>query len=100
VTRASEFSETTKREALGRQRFRCGSCGLDISEPGNAGRSSHAFGEGAQAHHVRHVKLGGPASVENCVVLCQACHYTAHEGGNYRSGTVEGSAAEFPYFRG
>jgi 5-methylcytosine-specific restriction endonuclease McrA len=100
MARTNEFSETTQQLALSRQRFRCASCGADIAEIGNGGRSSHRFGEGAHGHHVTHVKLGGSSAVENCVVLCQSCHYNAHEGGNYRWGTVQGTEKDFPFFRG
>lgn len=67
---------------------------------GNAGRTEHRFGEGAHAHHVQHIKFGGSDTVENCVVICQSCHYSAHEGGNYHSGTVVGREGDFPHFRG
>jgi hypothetical protein len=30
-----------------------------------AGRLTHRFGEGTQAHHIRHVKFGGSALVQN-----------------------------------
>jgi 5-methylcytosine-specific restriction endonuclease McrA len=60
----------------------------------------HRFGEGAQAHHVVHIKFGGGSWLDNCVILCQSCHYSAHEGGNYRSGTVMGRKKDFPYFNG
>jgi hypothetical protein len=86
--------------ALARQLFRCASCGTRITAPGNAGRGDHRFGEGAQAHHVRHVQFGGSAELDNCVIICQACHYAVHEGGNYRFGTVVGTAADYPHFRG
>jgi 5-methylcytosine-specific restriction endonuclease McrA len=100
MTRANDFSDTTKREALGRQRFRCASCGAAISQLGDAARETHRFGESAQAHHVTHAKHAGSASVDHCVVLCGSCHYCAHEGGNYRFGRVEGTERDFPYFHG
>lgn len=37
---------------------------------GNAARGEHRFGEGAHAHHFRHVKQGGLATVDNRVILC------------------------------
>ena len=86
--------------ALDRQKFRCASCGSKILRLGESGRASHFYGEGAQAHHRRHVKLGGTDCLSNCVILCWSCHYSAHEGGRYRSGRVVGRIADFPYFRG
>jgi len=49
---------------------------------------------------MRHVKHGGTNSVDNCVILCSSCHFSAHEGGNYRFGTVDGTAEDYPYFNG
>lgn len=99
MSRPNEFSLSTRQTALARQMHRCASCGTHISHLGNAGRAEHQFGEGAQAHHVRHVKFGGSDSVNNCVVLCQSCHYSAYEGGNYRFGTVGGRESDYPHFR-
>jgi len=73
---------------------------MHISRLGDAGRAEHRYGEGAQAHHIEHVKLGGTDAVDNCVIICQSCHYSAHEGGNYRFGTVVGRESDYPHFRG
>lgn len=100
MSRPNEFSRATQELALVRQGHLCASCGTPIFGLGDAGRASHAYGEGAQAHHIRHVKFGGTDSVDNCVVICQSCHYSAHEGGNYRYGTVIGERSDFPYFNG
>lgn len=96
----NEFSRPTQELALSRQRYRCASCGTRISRLGNAGRPAHRYGEGAQAHHLRHIKFGGSDSANNCVILCNSCHYCVHEGGNYRLGTVVGRESDFPHFRG
>ena len=100
MNRPNEFSRTTQQLALGRQKFRCGSCGTPIAQLGNAERAQHRYGEGAQGHHVRHIKCGGSDSVTNCVILCQSCHYSAHEGGNYRFGKVIGRKIDYPHFNG
>ncbi len=100
MDRPNEFSVMTQLQALMRQKNRCASCGTAIHGLGNSGRGAHEFGEGAQAHHVTHVKFGGHASVDNCVILCQSCHYSAHEGGNYRFGAVVGRQSDFPHFNG
>lgn len=99
MSRPNEFSLTTQRIALARQGFRCASCGTSIVDLGDSTRAEHEYREGARAHHVRHVKFGGLGSVENCVILCQSCHYSAHEGGNYRFGTVVGRESDYPHFR-
>jgi 5-methylcytosine-specific restriction endonuclease McrA len=98
--RANEFPLSTQQQALARQRFKCALCGTRIQKLGNAGRESHKFGEAAHAHHIRHIKMGGTAALGNCAIICWSCHYTAHEGGNYRHGTVVGEQSDFPYFNG
>jgi 5-methylcytosine-specific restriction endonuclease McrA len=100
MNRTGEFTRGIQELALGRQRNVCASCGTPISKLGEAGRANHKFGEGAQAHHIKHVKFGGSGDVSNCVVLCKSCHYSAHEGGNYRFGTVVGETTDFPYYNG
>jgi 5-methylcytosine-specific restriction endonuclease McrA len=86
---SQEFTEGTIQLAKVRQKNCCGSCGRDLL----------TSGEGMQAHHIIHVKFGGSNLVDNCVVLCKACHYSVHEGGNYRYGTVIGRETDFPFFR-
>ena len=98
MSRSGDFSEGPQRLALFRQHFRCALCGTPIHDLGNAGRTAHEYGEGAQAHHVKHIKLGAWNNVENCVIICQSRHYSVHEGGNYRFGTVSGTPADYPYY--
>lgn len=101
MSRPNEFSPQVKEEALRRQKNTCGSCGKRISQLGREGAESHRYGEIGHAHHLRHAtNHGGSSSVENCVILCQSCHYCAHEGGNYRSGAVIAEEKDFPFFRG
>src|SRR6478752_4808266 len=61
MKRPEEFPRAIQELALGRQKNLCASCGTPIARLGNTGRADHKFGEGAQAHHVRHVKFGGTA---------------------------------------
>jgi hypothetical protein len=82
------FPAPVQRSALSRQKHRCASCGTRVSEIGQAGRSTHLFGEGAEGHHVIPHKMGGPITVENCVVLCRACHGNAHQGGRWRDAAI------------
>jgi 5-methylcytosine-specific restriction endonuclease McrA len=100
TTRANEFDTATMRQAEGRQKFHCASCGSIIKALGEAGRSDHKFREIVHAHHMTPVKFGGLAVLDNCVILCQSCHYSAHEGGNYRFGTVVAKKPDFPHFNG
>jgi 5-methylcytosine-specific restriction endonuclease McrA len=100
TTRLNEFDTPTMKQALGRQKFRCASCGTMIKALGEAGRTDHEFGEIVHAHHMNPVKSGGLAVLDNCVILCQSCHYSAHEGGNYRFGKVVARKSDFPHFKG
>ena len=75
-------------------------CGITIFRIGEGGRTSHRFGEGAQAHHVKHIKFGGDNSLRNCVIICESCHYSVHEGGNYRYGMVVGKQSDYLHFNG
>lgn len=98
--RTQEFAPGTKLQALMRQKNRCASCGEKISHLGQTGRKSHKYGEGAHAHHVRHVQQGGTNAVFNCVILCESCHYSIHEGGNYKSKAVRANPSDYPNYNG
>jgi 5-methylcytosine-specific restriction endonuclease McrA len=98
--RPNEFLRRTQLAALDRQKHRCALCGEKISALGHAGQITHSFGEGAHAHHMRHVKQGGSNALDNCVILCWSCHYSAHEGGNYRHSQIDTTASDYPHFNG
>ena len=100
MSRDEEFTRATKQLALKRQKNKCASCGVKISYLGQAGQKSHKYGEGAHAHHVKHIKQGGTSALSNCVILCESCHYSAHEGGNYRSRKVLAISSDYPHFNG
>lgn len=100
MARDHEFSQPTKQQALVRQRNQCASCGERIEHLNQTGRESHKFGEGAHAHHVKHIQQGGQSELANCVIVCESCHYALHEGGNYRSKAIRGTVNDFPHYRG
>lgn len=100
MKRSREFSHATKELALVRQKKQCASCGTSIFLLGDKGRAEHRYGEGARAHHMRHVKFGGSDSADNCVILYESCHYSAHEGGSYRKGKIIARDIDFPYYIG
>ena len=100
MSRPEDFSRSTQTQALARQDGMCASCGAKIFYLGGQGRSLHEFGEIGHAHHMRAVRLGGKGDLQNCVIVCEACHYSAHEGGNYGRGTVVGRPRDFPHFNG
>jgi 5-methylcytosine-specific restriction endonuclease McrA len=86
MTRANEFSASTKREARLRQAGRWGCCGDDLTD-----LEEHA-------HHLIPVSAGGGPDADNCVVLCDACHARVHYDGRFRSGIVA-PPSYFPFFR-
>jgi 5-methylcytosine-specific restriction endonuclease McrA len=107
------FPASIQRLALSRQSFRCASCGTMVIDIGEAGRANHTFDERAEGHHVIPHKMGGPITVENCVVLCRACHLNAHQGGRWRDVSIYADlarlsmdvriariASEYPHYRG
>ena len=102
VGRPNEFDTKTKEMALARQKNRCASCGTPISALGYKGINNHQFGEQAEAHHMRHVQQGGTNNLNNCVILCKSCHYSAHEGGNYRNKAsyLTSTEEDYPHFYG
>lgn len=91
---------TTKRLALERQRKGCACCGEGISRLEGEGRIDHKYGEAARAHHVVHLQQGGSNDLANCVILCESCHYSAHEGGNFRSKDVLASESDYLHYNG
>ena len=100
MAREQEFSQSTKLLALQRQNKKCASCGQNIQSLFVIGRISHKYGEAVHAHHLRHVQQGGTNAVFNCVIICESCHYSIHEGGNYLSKAVIALQSDFPYFNG
>ena len=97
---SEEFTQATKQVALTRQKNRCASCGETIISLGQSGQKSHKYGEGAHAHHLRHIQQDGTKTSSNCVILCESCHYYVHKGGNYRSKAVIASVSDYPFYNG
>ena len=100
MSRPQDFDQDTKVAALLRQKFRCASCGTKILWIGKVGRAGHKYGERAHAHHRKPIKMGGTNFIGNCVIICESCHYSVHEGGNYRYGKVYGRKKDFAYLNG
>jgi hypothetical protein len=107
------FPKPVQKKALERQRGRCASCRTTIAGLGCSGAQQHVFGEGAEAHHVIPHKLGGPLTPENCVIICRACHLSAHQGGRFGDVSIYDDlkkltmpakiariAALYPHYRG
>ena len=61
----AEFTKSTKRDAFLRANGDCEICGMKLKV------------NEAEYHHRIEAYLGGPATLENCVVLCRSCHALA-----------------------
>jgi hypothetical protein len=84
--------------ALDRQKELCASCGTRIGAFGERERHSHRFGEAAEGHHVIPHEIGGPVTLENCVVLCRSCHLNAHRGGQWGDVGIYDDLLDLPMF--
>lgn len=63
MTRRAEFTKKTKAEAFQRADGRCKACGDRLSA-----------GDAEYDHYPVRAADGGPATLENCQVLCAPCH--------------------------
>lgn len=107
------FPAIVQQAALGRQKHLCASCGCRIHDIGEHRKIDHHFGERAEAHHIIPHSIGGPLTVENCVVICRACHLNVHQGGRWSDNSIYGDlaklslnekirrmASHYPYYKG
>jgi hypothetical protein len=82
MSRPFDFGTLTRQRTRIRQFGMCAVCGDRLDD-----LVEHA-------HHVIPNQSGNPAdadhqalrTVENCVVICDACHERVHENGRYRTG--------------
>src|SRR4051794_24186756 len=92
----TRFPASIQTRALMRQRYHCASCGLRISAIGEAGMDKHEHGERAEGHHLIPHKMAGPITVDNCVVMCRACHSNAHQAGRWGDISIYDDLAKLP----
>jgi hypothetical protein len=85
MSRDNPFSESVQKQAWVRQSGCCAHCGDDLST------LYDEQGVGWSYHHIvkeqESSRLGSTdfhRSADNCAVLCDDCHYVAHDGGRYR----------------
>jgi hypothetical protein len=100
----NEFDGDTKWKAWERQREGCASCGAQIVarklKNGDPQFFVPEYGERAEAHHMTQAKYFGDGDLKNCVVVCESCHRNAHEGSNFRFGTVNGREPDYSNYSG
>jgi hypothetical protein len=84
--RPFDFKDAVIDEARLRQNGKCACCGTSLDDVWE------------NAHHVIPNQSGEPGNpkhawlmqVDNCVVLCENCHYRVHQDGRYQNGTIAG----------
>jgi hypothetical protein len=96
---SEEFGQATKLAALERQECLCAMCASLIVPCANKQLISVAWGETAHAHHRRPMQQKGKGTVDNCVIVCRSCHYSAHFGGNYGKKIIA-NIEDFRFFFG
>jgi hypothetical protein len=95
MARPFDFTSHVKQKAFQRQCNLCAHCGLDLRNAWD------------NAHHVvpsQTGKVGASvdtflSSIDNCVVLCDPCHYAVHDSGRFRTGAVP-PPSYYPYSHG
>lgn len=74
MSREGDFSRPTKRAAIARQGGVCAWCGVYLQTHWSSG-DYPGF-----AHHLRPLRHGGDASLDNCVYLCWGDHLLIGHG--------------------
>ncbi len=95
MSRAFGFSTAVRDEAFARQEGHCACCGEPLDD--QMDHAHHVIpNQSGRAGEAGHAWLASP---DNCVVLCDLCHYRVHEDGRYRSGAVA-PPEYFPHSQG
>lgn len=81
------FSDNVIVQAYDRQDGRCAMCGDSFDDVVY------------NAHHILRQADGGDDSEDNCALLCDGCHYQAHNHGHYGD-AVELDRDSLPYLNG
>ena len=82
------FSRQIKKLAWERQGWLCADCGASFMEGLNF------FG-----HHIRRYADGGKDTLDNCVMICEDCHYAVHNYGRYRQ-SIQLDIDQYTYYYG
>lgn len=74
MARKNEFLRSTKKDAVCRQKGKCAFCGVLLNTPWTEGEYR------GYAHHLRPIRHGGTAALDNCVYLCWGHHLLIGHG--------------------
>lgn len=84
MARPFNFPSQTKFEARLRQKGQCACCGDPLDDVME--HAHHVIpNQSGSAKNPKHAWL---RSVDNCVVLCEECHWRVHHNGRYQKGAV------------
>jgi hypothetical protein len=93
--RPFDFTETVANEARLRQNGKCACCGMSLDDVME--NAHHVIpNQSGEAKNPDHAWL---MKVENCVILCEDCHYRVHQDGRYQNGAIAGPDY-YPYSHG
>ena len=94
MSRPFDFLASTRRRAHFRQHGLCAVCGENLEDLFD--NAHHVIpNQSGTAGHAQHAWL---REVDNCVVLCDACHDAVHDSGRFRNGaTAPPSYFEFSH---
>ena len=84
ANRAFAFTDKTRKAAFARQQMVCACCGDYL---GNLYDNAHHVvpNQVGRANDAGHAWL---REVDNCVILCDSCHFRVHQDGKYENGAV------------
>ena len=103
MARKNDFTRTTKRATVERQNGKCAFCGVTLDTPWTEGDYK------GYAHHLRPIRHGGTADLDNCVYLCWGHHLLLGHGmapfgidpqGGGSDAWVQMEKDDFPYWEG
>ncbi len=84
MARPFDFNPRVKRDARFRQYGLCAQCGQSMDD--DYEHAHHVVpNQSGDAANPTHLWLKGS---DNCVILCETCHYAVHDSGRYQTGAV------------
>ncbi len=82
------FDMGTMIAAFDRARHRCQCTDSSCKHPGNPESCNRTGDQNLEAHHIIPLYDNGPSTLENCMILCPACHDSVHGNDDWRKREV------------